>query len=79
LPGLGFAITLVAFVALAFMATVFIPTAPNPTTGLIVAVPSDRVRDCDMIMEETTKMLFSGGLVTPVRAIGIHPGPVAQG
>lgn len=55
------------------MTTVFVPTAPNPTTGLIIAVPSDRVRDCDMTMEEATKMLFSGGLVTPGRPLGIDP------
>ncbi len=55
------------------MTTVFVPTAPNPTTGLIIAVPSDRVRDCDMTMEEATKMLFSGGLVTPDRPLGIDP------
>jgi uncharacterized membrane protein len=60
------------------MTTVFVPTAPNPTTGLIIAVPSDRVRDCDMTMEEATKMLFSGGLVTPDRPLGIHPGPAGQ-
>lgn len=51
------------------MTMVFVPTAPNPTTGLIVAVPSSEVRDCDMTIEEATKMLFSGGLVTPVRPI----------
>lgn len=48
---------------------VFVPTAPNPTTGLIIAVPSDQVMDCDMTIEEATKMLFSGGLVTPERPI----------
>ena len=53
------------------MTTVFVPTAPNPTTGLIIAVPTDRVCDCDMTMEEATKMLFSGGLVTPDRPLGV--------
>jgi len=57
------------------MTTIFVPTAPNPTTGLIIAVPSGQVRDCDMTMEEATKMLFSGGLVTPDRPLGIHAGP----
>lgn len=55
------------------MTTVFVPTAPNPTTGLIIAVPSDRVRDCDMSIEEATKMLFSGGLVTPDRSVRVEP------
>jgi uncharacterized membrane protein len=57
------------------MTAVFVPTAPNPTTGLIIAVPSALVRDCDMTMEEATKMLFSGGLVTPDRPLGIHAAP----
>lgn len=59
------------------MTMVFIPTAPNPTTGLIIAFPSERVTDCDMTIEEATKMLFSGGLVTPARQVDIfsarHP------
>jgi len=57
------------------MSTVFVPTAPNPTTGLIIAVPAERVKDCDMSMEEASKLLFSGGLVTPGRPVGIgRPG-----
>jgi uncharacterized membrane protein len=54
------------------MTTVFVPTAPNPTTGLMIAVPSAGVRDCDMTMEEATKMLFSGGLVTPDRPLEVR-------
>ena len=53
------------------MTTVFVPTAPNPTTGLIFAVPSDQVRDCDLSMEEATKMLVSGGLIMPGRPISV--------
>ena len=55
------------------MTTLFVPTAPNPTTGLIIAVPSDKVRDCDLTMEEGTKMLVSGGLITPVRPLSVGP------
>ena len=55
------------------MTTVFVPTAPNPTTGLIIAVPSDKVRDCDLTMEEGTKMLVSGGLITPSRPLSVGP------
>ena len=56
------------------MTTVFVPTAPNPTTGLIFAVPSDQVRDCDLSMEEATKMLVSGGLIMPGRPLSVGPG-----
>jgi uncharacterized membrane protein len=59
------------------MTTVFVPTAPNPTTGLIIAVPSEKVRDCDLSMEEATKMLVSGGLIMPGRplSVGLETGP----
>jgi uncharacterized membrane protein len=53
------------------MTTVFVPTAPNPTTGLIFAVPSEKVRDCDLSMEEATKMLVSGGLIMPERPLSV--------
>jgi uncharacterized membrane protein len=55
------------------MTTVFVPTAPNPTTGLLIAVPADKVRDCDLTMEEATKMLVSGGLITPDRPLSVSP------
>lgn len=55
------------------MTTIFVPTAPNPTTGLIIAVPSEKVRECDLSMEEATKMLVSAGLVTPARSLSIAP------
>ena len=56
------------------MTTVFVPTAPNPTTGLIIAVPSGKVRDCDLSMEEATKMLVSGGLIMPARPLAVGAG-----
>ena len=55
------------------MTTLFVPTAPNPTTGLIIAVPSEKVRDCDLTVEEGTKMLVSAGLVTPQRPLSVGP------
>lgn len=55
------------------MTTLFVPTAPNPTTGLIIAVPSDQVRDCDLTVEEGTKMLVSGGLLAPDRPLSVRP------
>ena len=55
------------------MTTLFVPTAPQPTTGLIIAVPSEKVRDCDLTVEEGTKMLVSAGLVTPQRPLSVGP------
>jgi len=56
------------------MTTVFVPTAPNPTTGLIINVPEDRVTDCDMTVEEATKMLVSGGIIMPTRPLRVDRG-----
>jgi len=46
------------------MTTVFVPTAPNATTGLLLAIPVGRVRDCDWSRDRATKMPVSGGLFT---------------
>lgn len=55
------------------MTTVFVPTAPNPTTGLLIAVPAEKVRESDLTMEEATKMLVSGGLIIPARPLSVGP------
>lgn len=49
------------------MTSVVLPTSPNPMTGILVVIPSDRVIDAGMTMEEATKMLVSAGLVVPKR------------
>lgn len=47
------------------MTTVFVPTAPNPMSGILLMVDSEKVTDAPFSMEEATKMIFSGGLVVP--------------
>src|SRR5581483_1747153 len=49
------------------MTSVVIPTAPNPMTGLVVVVPSHKVIDSSLTIEEATKMIVSAGLVAPKR------------
>ncbi|MDH7598425.1 MAG: DUF502 domain-containing protein [Sedimentisphaerales bacterium] len=44
---------------------VFIPTAPNPTTGFFQMVPVSQVRQTDMTIEDAFKMILSGGLLGP--------------
>lgn len=61
------------------LTTVFVPTAPNPTTGLIIAVPSEKVRACDLTVEEGTRMLVSGGLIMPARPISVGPEAARKG
>jgi len=48
-------------------AKVFVPTAPNPTTGFFELVPVDQAEEVDMTVEEAFKMILSVGLVSPQR------------
>lgn len=45
----------------------FIPTTPNPTSGYLVLVPEDQVREANMSVEEGIKMIVSGGILSPER------------
>ncbi len=47
------------------MTSVFLPTAPSPMTGLLLIVDSERITDAPLSMEDSMKMIFSGGLVGP--------------
>ncbi len=40
---------------------VFIPTSPNPTSGLVVLVPEEEVTYLDMSVEDAMKIIISGG------------------
>jgi len=44
---------------------IFVPTTPNPTSGYYVMVPEDEVIPLDMGVEDSFKLLISGGIVTP--------------
>jgi len=44
---------------------VFIPTAPNPTTGFVVILKESQVRDLDWTVPEAMNSIISGGLVGP--------------
>lgn len=45
---------------------VFIPTTPNPTSGLLIFVPKSDVIPLTMSVEEGIKLVVSGGIVTPI-------------
>ena len=47
------------------MVVVYIPTAPNPTSGNMAFVIEDDVFETDMSVEDAMKMVFSGGIVLP--------------
>lgn len=44
---------------------VFVPTTPNPTSGLILLVPRDDVVELDMSIDEALRMIISLGVVVP--------------
>ena len=46
---------------------VFIPTAPNVTTGFFELVPTNEIEPISMNVEEAFKMIISGGIVSPER------------
>ncbi|MFC1508609.1 DUF502 domain-containing protein [Candidatus Omnitrophota bacterium] len=49
---------------------VFVPTTPNPTSGLLVFVPEEDIVELDMSVAEAMKMIISGGAVVPKRHYG---------
>lgn len=56
------------------MATVFIATTPNFTTGYMQIIPLDEVSETNWSVEEAIKVLMSGGILSPptVRFDEIH-------
>ena len=44
---------------------VFLPTTPNPTSGMLVLVPEEDVITLDMSVADGMKMIISGGAIVP--------------
>lgn len=44
---------------------IFVPTTPNPTSGFLVMLPEDQVKELDMSVGEGMKFIISGGAVVP--------------
>jgi uncharacterized membrane protein len=57
---------------------VFLPTTPNPTSGFLLVVPRDQIRDLAVSVEEGIRMVISGGLLLP-RGPVVAPGASAAG
>ncbi len=45
--------------------SVFLPTAPNPTSGYLLFLPRDDVQRLEMTVEEGVKMVLSVGVAVP--------------
>lgn len=44
---------------------IYVPTPPNPTSGLIFMVPPERVRLVEWSVEESVQTIVSGGMLMP--------------
>ena len=44
---------------------VFIPTTPNPTSGFLLIVPANEVKEMSLSVEDAIKMVISLGVVQP--------------
>jgi uncharacterized membrane protein len=53
--------------------SVFLPCAPNPTTGFWFYLPASKVREIDISVDEAFKMIMSAGVIQP----GSHDPPPA--
>ena len=57
----------------------YVPTAPNPTSGFTALVPESEVIATDMSVEDAMKLVMSGGVVFPdglgKEAFKEHPSP----
>jgi uncharacterized membrane protein len=46
---------------------VFLPTAPNPTSGYLEFLRENQIIETNLTVEEAIKVILSGGVITPAR------------
>ena len=56
------------------VAAVYVPTAPNPTSGYLQLVPVKNLVHSDMSIDQAMTMIVSGGAVAPER-MSLHAAP----
>ena len=49
--------------------TVYVPTAPNPTSGYVLIVPPSEVREMDVTVDDALKFRLSMGVVPPAARV----------
>lgn len=57
--------------------SVFLPTAPNPTSGYLLMLPRSRVRRLQMSVEDGLKLVLSAGVARPGRPVAAGAGVTA--
>lgn len=61
------------------LVTVYVPTAPNPTSGYVLLMSSDRLREVDVSVDDALKFHVSLGVVTPGTAPQPRPAALTSG
>jgi uncharacterized membrane protein len=51
------------------MVHVFIPTAPNPTSGFLILVEENKIQKLDMPIEDAFKAIVSAGMIYPEKYV----------
>ncbi|WP_202907695.1 hypothetical protein [Rhodopseudomonas palustris] len=59
------------------LAAVYVPTAPNPTSGYVEIVPTKRLVWLDWSANDAMAFIVSGGTMTPGK-IRMNPNPAAS-
>jgi uncharacterized membrane protein len=54
------------------LVAVFVPTAPNPTSGYLEILPADKTIFVDMTFDQAMAMVVSGGAVGPDKLTYLH-------
>jgi uncharacterized membrane protein len=44
---------------------IFVPTSPNPTSGMFIMLEESEVRELDIKIEDAVKLIISGGAIVP--------------
>ena len=52
---------------------IYIPTIPNPTSGMLAFARDDEVTDANLSVEDAMKVVFSGGIVMPEVLQAVQP------
>lgn len=56
---------------------VFIPTTPNPTSGFLLLLPVEQVRETALTVSQATRFIISGGVVT-LEDLHTRPFPIDE-
>lgn len=47
------------------LCNIFVPTSPNPTSGMFISIPREDVVFLDMKIDDAVKLIISGGVIIP--------------